>query len=208
MAALRRQIEPHTSRQRLLIVCEGKTEETYFSALKSHTNARKKFHLTVRCPNPGTGDQLKLVYWANRFYKQRGKANTFDKVWCIFDLEQPPKQPSFQQAIEEAGRKNFQVCASNPCFEVWLLLHFEDISRPYSGSYNAKEELNARFPNGIDITDVDWMTRNICGPDFGGCRKAVERAGRLYDPKLTSVDVAGRNPSTNILSLVGKLVGM
>ena len=116
MAALRRRTLTRTAlRRTLLIVCEGDTEATYFSALKSHPLVREKFHLTVRCANGG--NQVETVRWADSFLRIGANKQSFDEVWCVFDLEQPPKSLSFHEAVTLAASRKFSVSASNPCFE-------------------------------------------------------------------------------------------
>jgi len=47
----------------------------------------------------------------------------FDEVWAMFDVDEHPK---LKEAIELADREGVKVAVSNPCFELWALLHFED----------------------------------------------------------------------------------
>jgi len=54
------------------------------------------------------------------------KANSFerlDEVWAVFDRDE---HPDFDQAVNRCRENGVQVARSNPCFEVWLILHFED----------------------------------------------------------------------------------
>lgn len=48
----------------------------------------------------------------------------FDKIYCIFDRDkQSFTKKQFRTAIELCRKNNFVLCISNPCFELWLLLH-------------------------------------------------------------------------------------
>ena len=49
-----------------------------------------------------------------------------DEVWCLFDIEWPQNHPNLKEAIALAKKSNVKVAVSNPCFELWLLLHFQD----------------------------------------------------------------------------------
>ena len=205
MAALRRRPLTRTAlRQTLLIICAGDTEATYFSALKSHPLVREKFHLTVRCANGG--NQVETVRWADSFMRIGATPRSFDEVWCVFDLEQPPKSPSFHEAVALAARRKFSVSASNPCFELWLLLHFQDCKKPYLASLSVSQELGALWPNGAELNQVEWVRRHICGQDFDRCRQAVERAKRCYGSGLSAQTIAQTNPSTDVSLLVERLV--
>ena len=54
---------------------------------------------------------------------RRHGAPAFDEIWCVFDVD---AHPNVSQAIIEAERSGIFVAVSNPCFEVWLVLHCED----------------------------------------------------------------------------------
>lgn len=45
----------------------------------------------------------------------------YDQVWCVVDVDDHGRIPEFRQ---RADRENIFVAVSNPCFELWLLLHF------------------------------------------------------------------------------------
>jgi hypothetical protein len=51
----------------------------------------------------------------------RGRA--YDAVWCMFDRDIHPNVP---EALELARRNGVEVVMSNPCIELWFILHFED----------------------------------------------------------------------------------
>ena len=50
---------------------------------------------------------------------------SYDAVWCVFDTETPPS-PNLDEALALARSERLQVARSNPCFEIWLLMHFAD----------------------------------------------------------------------------------
>lgn len=50
----------------------------------------------------------------------------FDEVWCVFDVEWPINHPELGESIELANRGGLKLAISNPCFELWLILHFQD----------------------------------------------------------------------------------
>jgi hypothetical protein len=57
-------------------------------------------------------------------------ADSFDgafTVWAVFDFD---NHPNVREAIELAGNNAVRVGYSNPCIELWALLHFSDSDRP------------------------------------------------------------------------------
>ena len=47
----------------------------------------------------------------------------FDEIWCVFDTDAHENLP---HAIEEARQSGIAVAVSNPCFELWLVLHVRE----------------------------------------------------------------------------------
>ncbi len=111
-----------------LIICEGKnTETSYFKKFKSDN---------LKVVPIGVGRQsLELVEEAIIKRKEEArklelKGETFDEVWCVFDVDPNPKNTTqikdFNAALGLAKKNGFKVAYSNQAFEYWLILHFED----------------------------------------------------------------------------------
>ena len=49
-----------------------------------------------------------------------------DEFWCVFDVEWPKHHPNLTEALDLARRHLIKVAVSNPCFEVWLIMHFQN----------------------------------------------------------------------------------
>src|SRR5262249_29843778 len=49
-----------------------------------------------------------------------------DEFWCVFDVEWPRNHPGLDDAVKQANSNGIKLAVSNPCFEVWLILHFRD----------------------------------------------------------------------------------
>jgi hypothetical protein len=52
-----------------------------------------------------------------------------DQVWAAFDRDQHPR---FKEAVNLCKEHGVGVAQSNPCFELWLILHIEEFDRPDS----------------------------------------------------------------------------
>jgi hypothetical protein len=60
--------------------------------------------------------------------KQR-RGNSFDEkdqVWAVFDRDE---HPNHEAAVRMCEQNRVGVARSNPCFEVWLILHVDDYDR-------------------------------------------------------------------------------
>lgn len=60
------------------------------------------------------------------------KTNQFnedDQFWLVLDVDHHSDgrhKENFTQVLQLAKQKHYRVAVSNPCFEVWLLLHFRE----------------------------------------------------------------------------------
>jgi len=48
-----------------------------------------------------------------------------DEFWCVFDVEWPRNHPGLGEAVLQARANGIKLAVSNPCFELWLILHFQ-----------------------------------------------------------------------------------
>lgn len=70
----------------------------------------------------------------------------FEAVWCVFDVENPHHNQTFDRAVQLADQKEFQLAISNPAFEFWYVLHFERTTRPFADGDEIKEYLKRHIP--------------------------------------------------------------
>lgn len=143
VASDRRRSQRLLPRARVLIVCEGEaTEPCYF---KAHRSARRLRTATVEVRGHECGsDPQSVVGWAAR-QKQLATRNRdpFDSVWCVFDLDQRA-DADIRAARELAGSHGIRVALSDPCFELWYLLHFR-----YSTAFVSGEQVIAQLEGSI-----------------------------------------------------------
>lgn len=116
----------------ILIICEGKTEQDYFEA------ARIKYELTTAeimlAENTKGSAPISVVECAEHKCKEEGG---YDSVYCVFDRN---GHESFDRAREKiknlSNRSNkplpIEEAISIPCFELWVLLHFERTDAPFN----------------------------------------------------------------------------
>lgn len=142
-AQLARKKASRASHDRILIVSEGtKTEPLYFAEIRQRyklQTANVQVHPSALGTQP-----LQVVEYAEQLFLN-GDVNkgiqprAFEQVYAVFDRDE---HPTYHAALAKAvaldnklrngqGRKvKFQALASVPCFELWLLLHFEDVLAP------------------------------------------------------------------------------
>ncbi len=141
-AQLERKQKRRASYDRILIVCEGsKTEPDYFNAIRS-TYRLHTANVVVRPSERGTAP-IQVVQYAEELFKngdqRRIQKRAFEQVFAVFDRDDHASYSEALRLAESLDKKlkndngafaRFRAIASVPSFELWLLLHFEDVVAP------------------------------------------------------------------------------
>lgn len=170
---------------RLLIVCGAKeTEKQYFDALKkAERNSAAAVTFRCRAESP-----RQVVDYAKSL--RDSDPDAFDEVWCVVDVDEFKDIP---QAAGAARRNNIHLVVSNPCFELWLLLHVSHCARHMTTSQVIRE-LCQHLPG--------YKKAKLRFTDFHDGIDAARQRARDLDAAGTEHQ---RNPSTNAWQLVDKI---
>lgn len=183
-------------RQRLktpcfFLVVEGKSEKIYFANFASRCCRVKVF------VGP-SGDPVGLVKYAENL-KKRGTIDLddLDKLWCVFDRDDNG-QESIDKAIKTARKRGFEIAFSNPCFEMWLLWHFEETFAFREVSQSLLGELEPHL-NDYGKTK-NYFDRLKPHMDDAICRAKKARTMHLRDGKKEFTREF--NPSSNVFEII------
>ncbi len=69
------------------------------------------------------------------------------QVWCVFDRDKEPndqKDTAFNDSIQAATSKGIRMAWSNDDFELWVLLHFEEVN-PTDAEYMNRAKYYSRL---------------------------------------------------------------
>ena len=111
---------------RFLIVCEGKvTEPVYFDDIRRMERGIIELEIVPgSVPKDVVERAVDMKKQSERDAKRRQDENLrYDSVWCVFDIDEHPFVP---EAKQQAHANAINLAVSNPCFELWFLLHFQD----------------------------------------------------------------------------------
>jgi RloB-like protein len=173
---LRRTKGTRKERVSVLIVTEGeRTEVQYFKRLCHYLRATGVNVYSAEIKGTGR-DPVHVVNTAKK--ESNSSPIDFNSIWFVFDVDDHAR---LDEAITKAQNQGFKLAVSNPCFEIWLLWHFEECQRHMSHA-----GIRARLRD-FGITD-----KKI--PDnfpFENARKAAERA----DPSVGRVP---KNPGSGV----------
>jgi RloB-like protein len=174
------------SRPLVLVVCGAKcTEPQYFRSLRDSLRSRAVDIVLAHHPKA----PFQVVEYASVYAKRSNR--DFDEIWCVVDVDEFDLEPT----VQLARRSGVQLAVSNPCFELWLLLHFED-SRGQLSQCAAAHKQILRFVPGYDKTRLDFRCFER------GVGDAVQRAKAL-DPSGGRFEL---NPSTSVWRLVERMM--
>ena len=196
IARMRRHKTQREPKRRFILFCEGRnTEPAYFSALKRVWTGAL---ISVES-KPGVGVPMTIAREAVKFAKSEGlakssrrKKSSFerkDEVWAVFDRD---THPNFDAAVKFCLDNSVGVARSNPCFELWLILHERDCDRPDS-SDDIQRTLKKLRP--------EYGRHTGKTPDCGEMVSRVESAERRGNVLVNRRREEGNpygNPSTTV----------
>lgn len=182
--------------ERVLIVCEGaRTEPEYFNELR---RIHRLSNGNVVVASPSSTDPLAVVREAERLERdERQLGEYYDQVYCVFDRD---RHSHFEEASQRLRGKGYRPGRSWPCFEYWILLHFENTRSPFedAGGRTAAENCIRRLRHHLPGYRKGEVTRQV---EFLECR--VETAiRRARDIQRDAERTEEPNPSTEVHELV------
>ena len=183
-------------KQRFLIVCEGTvTEPCYFRDVRHVERSLIELQIEPRAtPKTIVERAVELKKQANRDAKRRADDNLkYDEVWCVFDVDD---HRLIVEAKEQAKANGVEVAISNPCFELWALLHFQDQRADIERG--KVQHLCATCMPGYE-KKLDYEALR---PKYSDALKRAEVLEKWHDSRGT----VGANPSTLVHRLVQRIM--
>jgi len=202
---LERKLNQRGSYDRILIVSEGsRSEPNYFGEIRAAYQLHTA-NVLVRPSEAGTAPR-QVVEYARDLFKngdrhRRIQKRAFEQVFTVFDRDE---HDSYSDALRLAASLDgklksdtgeptrFQAIASVPSFELWLLLHYEDVRAPLH-----RDEVMRRLRR-----HLPGYTKGMSGSfdmTRGQLALATQRADALAD-QFTAFDAP--EPFTGVGTLV------
>lgn len=177
MARKERISKGRTMTPNYFVFCEGDTEVVYVEMLRSHY--RLPIHIiakkTLLNITPALVERCKDAYIQTKE----------DRTFLMYDLDVPTM-------LERLLRiPNATLLCSNPCFELWILLHYTDQKAELKSQacVNRLSSVVGKYRKGtLSLTDKMYMMENVV--------QAVERTKKLKEYK---------NPSCTVYRIIEEL---
>ena len=200
---LHRRVDTRKGSPVMLVVCEGEaTEPRYFNAITKHLRLAAVTVRGARGSAPMTVVQDAVEAKTRREEEARESPSIapYDQVWCVFDVDQHPKM---KDALAFAEKHQINVALSNPCFEFWILLHFERFATTNQSRKQIRRELNRHIPEYCKSTDYSSLL--LPRLDSAVTNSAHIWMAQWGSRNPTASNASENNPSTLVHKLIACL---
>ena len=224
--------EVNTKRTFIIFCEDGAVEPAYFELFQSYTvqvsaiGNSKQHHAQIDIATEYFRENDLLELQADG--SETLKIDEGAQVWCVYDRdknENDQKDTAFNDSILTAERKGIRVAWSNDDFELWVLLHFEEVN-PEDTEYchrkkyysRLTEILKEREPaeSFVHNDQFDYYTSMKTKRRFLGCTYqymkgqimiAIKRANKLEEYHSRSLKPLHlQSPCTKVHHLVLELI--
>jgi hypothetical protein len=199
--SLSRTVEKIEPKVALHIVCEGiNTEPKYFSDCVEHYTAGL-VQLEI-IPGAGVPDTLvrKAIEVREELLRRKRRSpDSFTacfRVWAVFDRDE---HPLVEESIALAIENKIDVAFSDPCFEVWPILHLQNY-----GAQDGRHEVQRRLSELMPTYEHDRGAIIDFVAIKDELQTAYDRAARLNEGRRNENCPYGC-PSTTVGELVLKI---
>jgi hypothetical protein len=158
-------------------------------------------------------EPLRIVDYAEQLFRRGSRelgihAQSFDRVVAVFDRDEHHTYHAALQRVsalngrlknDENVKVPFEAVVSVPCFELWLLLHFEDVFAPLHRD-EAMTRLGMHLSGYAKGQGSHWSATRV------RVGAAIQRASALVEAGHTAAD--GTQPYTNMHELVNRLLNL
>ena len=187
-------------KRRILVFTEGEaTEVIYLTHL--YRQNREKVAVVIDTRH---GTPLTIVRHAVAEREtcvkdeRRGRGTGFDSYWCVIDVDE---HPDLAEARQVAQRHRINLAVSNPCIELWFVLHLED-----QFAYIHRHEVQHRSAELFGFDKRPHTKTLVQLSTLYPVAKARAEALDLMHEQNCSPE--GSNPSTSIAPLVEAIMSL
>lgn len=180
------------AKKTILILCEGQTEKIYFDSFEV-------LSMNIDIVNL-KGESIGR--WERYIQeKQKSDAYKYDIIWCVFDrgYSDKDKDNEFDTIIKKLTEKKYKVAYSNDSFELWFLLHYQDI--PIEAGPMYRKYCIKQLEKRIQYDKSEKYCRGIYDRILSFQQKAIDKAKKLYNDKKEQ-PYHKQNPVTTVYQLV------
>ena len=199
-ARLQREEEEGFSTLNILIIGEGTTEYNYFNDMRRNLRGVRINLILVKSKGSAP---ISVVDTALDYCE---KNEDIDYAFCVFDRDEHQsfdealdKLRRYQPSVPAKSKPKFKVITSNPCFEIWPLIHFTYTTKSYSRSGSKSPCDNLHDDLSREFVGYSKTMTNLFSELNSKLETALTHAKRL---SKNNFDTGSTNPSTKVNELV------
>lgn len=184
---------------KVLIVTEGQTEANYFKDFR-HQYALSSMNISV-VVSKGSAP-VSLLEHAEELYKQeKDLGDGYDEVYCVIDRDEHTNVDNVISSINYKKDEDckWSVIVSDPCFEFWLLLHFEETRASFARTERSTAAKNCEKALRKYLPDYKKGRSNLFDKLSDNLELAKKRSKRV---KAAAIKTGESNPSTDMHQLI------
>lgn len=182
----------------MLITAEGrnKTEKQYFNSFQDqHGKYSIRFATGLETDPVGMLKAMEKDWKKNELSEKDG-----DKAYIVLDMDCKPEKIQLVKELQKKS-KNIRFIVSNPCIEVWFILHFIYTTHQFKDSKEPKKELAKYIPGYEESMDISAILR----PMLNDAAKHLEQLKGYYETLGVAWGDADCNPMTDIVKVLEEL---
>lgn len=194
----------------IILFCEGMTEKRYFEYFTDiiENDKSNKFNDVIVENESANGNASRVFKFANNFLNDKNNNRKYVnyRKYLVFDCDAPPNVQDIINNMLKSNEK-YELLISNCFFEIWLLMHFENVNEKISKGdiyRRLSYHLNHSYKKGNKGT-IREIIQN------GSIEEAIRNSEELSEKYLEAEkDICGcigeMNPYTNVYLIVEELL--
>ncbi|CAB5506145.1 hypothetical protein THERMOT_2280 [Bathymodiolus thermophilus thioautotrophic gill symbiont] len=135
---------------------------------------------------------------------EKHKTNmSFEQKWIVIDRDEH-QQENFNSTLVQANKMGVKVAYSNECYELWLLLHFKEVTRHIT-RHEIRRQLDQEFIKAFNCT-YKKHEKDVYGMLIDRQNMAISRAKKLINKLDKDGELDPYNTTNNPPTTMYKLI--
>ena len=185
------------SKNRILILCEGKTEKIYLEGLRKSFPRQLQRDISLEIVQAEHSETVTAIKEL-KIKKQKAKSEkqAYKESWLVFDDDNRSLNKVFQQLKKE----KIKFVYNSISIEYWFLLHYKDNTRQFENANTVIKELEKDFGR---FSKTDPELWNKLKPNYKYAKKMAIKLRNKHD--VEGNILPNCRPYTNMDELVDEL---
>jgi RloB-like protein len=128
-----RESKRKTGAEDIIIIGDGYTEKIYFEYLRAE---ERLSNFKIRPELPSGSGLPEGGQYSNVFKKAKEALESgYKKIFCLIDMDvvySKKEISAYNVAKQKYKKKGVVILEMNPCFEIWIMLHYKPTNRAFS----------------------------------------------------------------------------